>query len=465
MKKPLTEDVQQGVPASRTFARYGYTDLRPRSSSTSNFTVTGSHSVIRRSPGPPQPEKEKSFTRSLVSYTVENGDVEFVEGGGIDKTVSRVTGSFSAQSGGNWYHPSIAGAFGNKPASVNAFFTRYSLTSLAGSLDLRSQAEVKALNKLRDTAKLSDLDFGVLFGERRETAKLLRDVTVGTMNVMVAILNKDYRRCAHELKRYFGVRTSAASERRRLREVEKRIKAELKRVPTHAERVIAGTEGAILGYNLGVSPLVSDLKAGVAALTSPAVFTGFDVKVKASYSRTINDEVAWDWDSERSCRSHATVSETHGYTVTLKCRPRWTTQALLSRLGIASYSLGWELTRLSFLVDYVLAVGPWLSALNALHEFEWVDGSYTQRLIRIIKIKTRSTTRVSRGRASGEGLVNLTKRNVYTDMPLPAPPMSRRIRNISSTDAQDAQAKRALNEAALASSWIRDVLRGVISNR
>lgn len=463
MKKPLTEDVQQGVPATTTFTRYGYQDLRFLGSDTSMYTVSGSSSVIRRSPGSPLPEREKDYTRSLVSYTVENGDVEYVEGGGIDKSVVRVTGSFSTQSGGNWYHPAVYGGYGSKPASVFTFFNRYSLTSLDVSLDLRSQAEVKALNKLRDTAKLSDLDFGVLFGERRETAKLLRDVAVGTKSVMEGILNRDPSRTVRELKRYFGVRTSPASERRRMREVEKRIKDEFKRVPTHAERVVAGMEGAILGYNLGVSPLVSDLKAGVAALTSPDVFTGFDIRTKATYSRTINDEVAWNWDSEGSCKSHATASETHGYTVTLRCRPRWTTQALLSRLGIASYSLGWELTRLSFLVDYVLAVGPWLSALNALSEFEWVDGSYTQRLIRIVKLQTRSTTRVSRGRASGEGLVNLTKRTVYTNMPLPAPPMSRRIRNISSTDAQDAQAKRALNEAALASGWIRSVLRGVIS--
>lgn len=463
MRRPLTEDVKQGVPADRRFRRYGFNDLALRVDQSGSFSASGSHSVINRSPGPPEPEREKSFTRSLVSFVTENGDVEWVEGGGIDKTVTRATGTFSSHTGGGYYNPVVVGSWSSKPSHVSAFFNRYSLTSLAPSLDLRSQAEVKALNKLRDAVKLSDLDFGLLFGERRETAKLLRDVMVGTKDVMTAILHKDYRRSASELKRYFGVRATASSERRRMREVEQRIRKELGRVPTHAERVVAGMEGAILGYNLGVSPLVSDLQAGVAALSSPAVFTGFDLKVKASYSRTVNDEVTWDWDSYGSCKSHATASETHGYTVTLRCRPRWTTQALLSRLGIASYSLGWELTRLSFLVDYELAVGPWLSALNALHEFEWVDGSWTQRLIRIVKIKTKSTTRVSRGRASGEGLVNLTKRTVYTNMPLPAPPMSRRIRNISSTDAQDAQAKRALNEAALASGWIRNVLRGVIS--
>lgn len=464
MKKPLAEDISYPNAALSLYRRYTVNGVLENTLVNNAWrTAGGGYSTIRRSPGPKLPYREKGFTRTLVQAVKENGDIEWSTGGGINRRLDRLTGTFSGGSGGGWNSLSIVADYGAKSAAANAIFTKYALSNLAVSVDLRSQAEVKALNKLRDKAKVSDLDFGLLFGERRETAKLLRNVMVGTADIMRAVAFKDYRKTAAELKRYFGVAATPAKERRRLLRVERDLKKGLKRVPTYAERAVGGMEDAILGYNLGISPLVSDLKAGVAALSNPSVFDGFDITVKAMYSRTLNDEATWSWDGY-STTSTVTVADTHGYTVTLRCRPVWTTWALLSRLGIADLSLAWQLTSLTFLVDYHLAVGPWLSALNARTEFKWVDGSYTQRIMRNIRLKTSSSRKTGcLGRSSGYGIVNHTKRVVYTTMPLPAPPMSRRIRTLSSDDAQDAQAKRALNEAALASRWIRECIKGVFN--
>lgn len=321
------------------------------------------------------------------------------------------------------------------------------------------------MNKLRGEASLSDLNIGVLWGERRETCQLIESLLTGTWAVMRSCATRDYKKAAQELRETFSVKATAKGEALRMRKVERRLKKELGKAPSLAQRAVAGGENAILAYNLGITPLVNDVKAAVKSLTELDPVTNSDIKVESQYSRTIDDEISWwvDTDSrDRTAEIHVTAVETHGYNVVLRAAPRWDTWTLLSRLGIADLNLAWELTRLSFLVDYYAAVGPWLSALNARREFEWIDGSYTQRYILNLRAKGKSTL-LGGGSASGYGVVNHTQRRVYGSMPFPFPPMSLRHRNLSSKDAQDAESKRALNQAALASRAIRDAMSGIFT--
>lgn len=460
MRSALTEDVVAPTSGPFTNTSYFWPSLTVQNTSTVTRASGGHESTIRRAPGPVEPLREKPFTRTLINVVRMNGDISFFVRA-TSLNVRRLQGSFSSSGVSGTVQKAILGtSLGIIPANVTAFFSRYSATVPAVSVDLRSQAEVKALNKLRDQVDLADLSFGQIWGERRETCELVETLMVGTANVIKALLRKDYGKSASVLREAFGVSASPAQERARMRRVERRLRKEARKVPSRMKVAVAGTENAILAYNLGISPLVQDVKAAVKALSGGNLSGGFLVESKATYSSVINDEISWFADPDprdQTCKCLATVAETHGYTVTLRCRPRFDNLSLLSRLGIADPSLIWELTSLSFVVDYHLAVGPWLESLNALHEFEWVDGSYTQRVIRNIRV-TASSKLIGLGKASGVGLVNHTKRTVYSSMPVPMPPMSYRNRNLSSTDSQDAAAKRALNQAALASRFIRDAL-------
>lgn len=468
MRKTLAENIS--TPTSSLYWLRGYnaagTVVIDNNGGYQMRNSGGTQSVIQRSPGPHPPDREKPFQRTFLSAITCNGDIAYYTRGVYGRDgINRLTGVFSSSTPGPIPSALVRPSNVPTPSSVVDFFNRYSVAVPPVSLDYRSQAEVKCLNKLRGEVSLSDLSFGVLWGERRETCELISSLLTGTWSVMRSCALRDYKASAKELKELFGVSATAAGEARRMRKVERRLKKELGKAPSLAQKAVAAGENAILAYNLGISPLVKDVKAAMASLTQLDPVTNSTIKVKSSYSRTVEDQVTWYADADpgdRTAQFFATAVETHGYTVTLTAAPRWDTWTLASRLGIADLNLAWELTRLSFLVDYYLAVGPWLSALNALHEFEWIDGSNTQRVIRNIRVSAKSTL-FGGGSASGSGVVNHTQRRTYASMPFPFPPMSLRNRNLSSQDAQDAEAKRALNKAALASRSIRAAISGTFT--
>lgn len=473
MKKPLIEDNVSFVDMTRVDQRYTLAGVLYYTSAPSSRACGGITHSVRRTGGKKEPLREKAFKRTLLNTVALNGDLSWTERSASSPSydyIARTRECFSDALSTTYsprhalgaLYPGWTDPLNNYLATT--FMDRYNVAVPAINIDLRSQAEVKCLNKLRGKVDVSDLSFGVLWGERRETCELVESLFGATVELMRAVAFKDYKKSAAVLKDAFGSASSVSREKRRIERLERRLKRELKRTPKLAERAVASTENAILAYNLGISPLIKDVKAAVAALAQQDPTEGLDVSAKATYERVINDEATWWKDgksSDRTCKVHVTVAETHGYTVTLTATPKFDNWTLASRLGIADYSLAWELTSLSFLVDYYLAIGPWLQALNALHEFIWVDGSYTQRVIRNIKM-TATSSLLGPGRASGAGLVNHTQRFVYGKMPYPMPPMSKRIRNLSSVDAQDAQANRALNQAALSSRVIRDAINGIL---
>jgi hypothetical protein len=300
-----------------------------------------------------------------------------------------------------------------------------------------------------------------MWAERRETAELLQSATTGMAELVRACGKKDWRKSASILKGMFSATgATPAREKARMEWVERWLKKELKKTPSNAVRAVRSAENAILGYNLGVSPLLKDLESATTSLFAGDMTAGyFDIRVHARHSRTINDRASGTLCATQSqaiglkdSQYELTCSETHGYDVRLVARPRFSNEALLSRLGLSDLSTPWEAIRLSWLVDYWFAVGKYLEALNVPREFEFVDGSYTQRLIRITTCKMKSSLHGT-SRAGGNGLVNHTKRVVYGKFPFPIPPLSSRMKDLTVTQS--------LNVTALSSRYLRDVLQGI----
>ncbi len=303
--------------------------------------------------------------------------------------------------------------------------------------DLLSQAEVKCLNKLRDKSGQADLDFGLWFGERKETAQLFAQGAVGILRLAQAIAKKNPAESARVLKDVFGVASSPKRERQRMARVERYLRREARNAPRTAARTLRGVEDAVLGYNLGVSPLLNDIQSAHQRLLTGDLTSKMAVKAVSRHSRQTQGEDPHNWRFKSfSVDANTTFAETHGYTVTLVALPIHSQRADMARLGLANpLNTLYQLTGLTFIVDYFLALGPYLESLTVPLEFEFVDGSWTQRIVRVVKFTVTSSLGT---KAVGGWNQNHTQRRIYTKFPVPIPPLSLRGKDLSAKQTVNA---------------------------
>lgn len=363
--------------------------------------------------------------------------------------------NFDAGSGHTWMKTgSISGAFSSEGQMWS--LTLHQFPPIGGARfntnlppgvdpDLLSQAEVKCLNKLRERSGEADMNYGLWYGERRETAELFRDAAYGLLNLARALAQKDYARSAKVLRDAFGVKTSAKAEARRLARVEKWLRYEAKRTGKTVNRTLKRTEDAVLQYNLGVSPLLKDLETVHQRLQTGDLTVKCAVLAKAQHSRVDQDVYR---QSKGEFLQQVTLSRTHGYTVTLVAVPRNDDLAKLSRVGLTNpANTAWQLLGGSFIVDYFLPIGPYLQSLDVPLSFTFQAGSYTHRVTQIISgsIKSRGGAK-----AKGQSVLDYTQRKLYGAFPLPIPPLSLRQDSLSF--------RQALNTGLLAAKKLRKVL-------
>ncbi|DAD50667.1 maturation protein, partial [ssRNA phage SRR6960799_11] len=331
------------------------------------------------------------------------------------------------------------------------------ISSLGVNPDLLSQAEVKCYNKLDALPRGSALfDAAVAAGERRETARMLMSAVYGTLNLARAVHGIGGRGRQWEwgvsevLKDAFGVNVHPARLRRRYQNRLRKLKKS-----TLAGEITRGVATASLmadmwlTYRLGVTPLMSELD-GLYNIVKhqPADPSNFTFKVTARHYRERASMQQRGTDYKSSGRQEFYASELHGYTVTLVAAPTEAVTDTLSQLGLDNPAgTIWELTTLSFVVDYFVNVGSFLQALNVPKRFKFVDGSWTQRIVR-----TYSTSMIGpEANARGVATCDHTRRFVYEQFPVPIPPLS--------LNGEDLTAKRFLTMAALAVVKLRKLLQ------
>lgn len=298
--------------------------------------------------------------------------------------------------------------------------------------DLLSQAQVKCLNKMRaKDGQATDFDVGVWFGERKETADLLRRGATGISDAAKAIARRDWCRTATAFNQAFGTAVSPAMERRRMRRVERWLKKEFGKIPSVAHWTCAQLNDAWLTYKLGLSPLLSDVDAALQRLKIGPTRESAFVRCSAQHSRTRDFRDQYSPVSD--VRMELLAYELHGYTSTFVAAPTVTALNLLSRLGLTNPAYTtWQLTRASFVVDYWIAIGDFLKALNVSQEFEFIDGSYTQRIIRNTNLVVTSPGgRTMKGMTS----LNHIQRTVVSSFPMLIPPLSFKGKDLSVSQA------------------------------
>ena len=291
--------------------------------------------------------------------------------------------------------------------------------------DLLSQAEVRAMNKLRDVSGQTDFDAGLFYMERRETSRMFMQAMQGMSRLAQAIARKDYEASARILRDAFAIPATAGGERARQRRLERWLRKEVSKTPSLAKRVWSSLEDLVLGYNLGLSPLLSDLDSAYKALVYGDLTVKTVVKSHGTVSRVRNDmqETKLGLGTQTS-----TLSEVSKYVVTLKAIPRQTVRAKLSALGLGSAPrLVWNATRLTFMIDYWIAMGPFLSALDIPLEFEFYQGSRSLRNRRVVTTSVKSPV----GEVRGDYSLVFLERKVYGSFPVPIPPLSFRQKDFT----------------------------------
>lgn len=394
---------------------------------TSTTAVTRTSLTRKRIPmgGKPVPEVEKPFLNTTIkvdrlygSMLRASGGYDYITSGTHSGTFNMFGGSMSVDF--NWPPTGTVELVGTAVPGVNS--------------DLKSQAEVKALNNLRDEASMHDLDLGMMYAERRETAGLFKQAAEGLLKVATGCARRDWRGVSRELSKTFGVAADPRAERRRMRQIERELKKSLKRAPTSVERAWNSMSDLVLGYNLGVAPLIRDLQSAHQLMLTGDLTSKFAVKSKGWMTRVRNDHQASAWNGGRVQRED-TLSDLHGYKVTLVAVPKRGFQAEASKWGLGNpASLLYNATTLTFLLDYFIAIGPWLASLNIPGQFIWKEGSYTQRVGRIITTTIKSPA----GEMKGSAVIRHAQRRLYTSFPKPAPPLSLKGRSLNDTQATNA---------------------------
>lgn len=320
--------------------------------------------------------------------------------------------------------------------------------------DLLSQAEVKAYAALRNKYGEMDLDsylsFGLWYGERKETASLVRDAGIAFMTLITSWKSRSAQGMVDAVYRF---RVSArrkqvsAWARREIRRQSERTKG-----LSTAMATLDFVNRSILVWNLGISPLLNDLDRTYRALRYDTVQDPSKLEIKAKgwvQRQEVNSELVTTDRGHVKLRTR--VNHLSRYTSVLVARPSLTDRALLERMGLANpVSLIAELTSCSFLLNYVWSILDYLKALSTPMAFEFVDGSWSKKISHLCWVDMKSSSSSGNRVATGSWSHLEYERKVYTKFPFPIPPMSFR--------GQDLEAKQALNVATITWSRVRKAL-------
>lgn len=299
--------------------------------------------------------------------------------------------------------------------------------------DLLSQAEVKAYaalrNKYQETDLSSYLTPGVWYGERRETAGLLRDAAVGLGKLVKSISRLSVG----------GVRRALTDFRVDLTSNQwKRIKREIniarKRAVRQNGEVLYGLTAkdtlftanrVVLAANLGVAPLMRDLDAAYLGMLQRARDPS-SLRIKANgwvNQHTIGTVRKSYYDGRATEENN--VNSLLRYRVTLVASPADSDLAVIERAGLLNVpsTLG-ELTGCSFILNYFYPILDYLKAVSTPAAFTWVDGSWSVKISHLQNVRYRSLSPQGWVTAVGSYRHVEFRRKVYSTFPVPTPPLS-----------------------------------------
>jgi len=255
---------------------------------------------------------------------------------------------------------------------------------------LRTRAEVDALLKLKD----QNIDLGVAFAERSATARMVGDVATRIAKAYREARKRNFRKAASELGARYRKSTSNWLE---------------------------------LQY--GWKPLLSDVYGSCQALADSRyaphqwqiTVKGVSREEEYNFSKAFNGGAQFYYEDRYF----------FGSFVRLDYYPDNVFLIALSSLGLTNpLQIAWELVPYSFVVDWMLPIGDWLSSLDAANGYTFRGGSRSDlsRRSRVVLPTTAGGTLSGQtpewnNMLGGKSRRVELNRVVYTSSPLPRPPV------------------------------------------
>jgi len=254
-----------------------------------------------------------------------------------------------------------------------------SFPDFRGEIDSRLYATAYA--KLIDTAKQGSAELGLNLVEARKTLKgltgalftvgrVIRDIyRVHTLGVKY-VQKTPYNTLRSAKRRSDWIRRELAKKATFLdRKKSQRLRAEL--------RQLEHVSSLFLAWRYGVSPLMSDIFSAMHILSGDGVFK--DITVRKGASKAISTRVWGRDDVELWYQSTGTCK------VLIKCQVSCTNEDLLlaNRMGLINpATIAWELIPWSFVLDWFVPVGKFLSNFSGSAGMTFTDSSRTQTTLK-----------------------------------------------------------------------------------
>lgn len=269
-----------------------------------------------------------------------------------------------------------------------------------------AEARTRTLNKLSQ----KKWDLGVAAGELKQTVGLVSDLADSMVGFVDRTVNAK-RRMKQQLHRFF----------RRVRQHGDFYQAAAE-VGLKDISLLEDLRNAWMQYSFGVKPLVSDIQASGKYLSDllfkDAAAVTFRVKAGAKRESEVRDYLA-DLSDPVKRRALGTTTVWVHYSVVYEMPIGGT--GPLNELGLDNgLATAWELTTLSWMVDYVLGMGDWLQSLTATKGLIFREGcrSELERCV-ISSVELKSDGAVDYIRPAGP-LVTAIESGRFTRSLIPA---------------------------------------------
>lgn len=228
----------------------------------------------------------------------------------------------------------------------------------SSSSNMRNKAVTRALLKLKGQR----IDLSIAMVEYKETARFIGG---GFTTLAESILNFKAGNLKESLRK-LGVKTK--KDRSKLK---RRLKKELNK---------NRASNWWLQWQYAARPLMNDIDGACTELTKRDKLTDWVTTVKAVNLEKGKDRVETDF-TDLNLYSQDSETETFlGYFVRLDFIPSNTFLSTLSRVGATNpLSTLYNATRFSFVLDWAVGIGDWLSAMDATLGYEFLSGSITEK--------------------------------------------------------------------------------------
>jgi len=219
----------------------------------------------------------------------------------------------------------------------------------------------KAATAARLAVKSQKVNLGQVFGERKQTARLLGDTARRVVDAVVAVKHGSFNKAAKAL----GATGNARQHRKLIRDLDK-----------DPARAVAS---AWLELQYGWRPLLDDVYGSAEAVAKADLREVHErVSKKTSMTQAFSSS-GQDYDGRVYWNGRGFMKYSIKYVMYFTVPNEF--YKTLGELGITNpASVAWELVPWSFVVDWFLPIGNWISSWDAVLDLVFVKGSVTEAL-------------------------------------------------------------------------------------